>query len=118
MNPPWQKDPIGWKQLPLSDRLEDLRKHYCRGPGGQSSGVQVPQGLLNAAILETKELIKEHEIVSQYAAFCASCARSGEQPQTLEEFKAFLQLQRHTTEPRNPPKDPPNEGIGSLVTIY
>jgi hypothetical protein len=35
----WTKDPIAWRKLPLTEKLEALIKHYCRGPCGQCHSV-------------------------------------------------------------------------------
>lgn len=48
----WIKDKQKWDKLPLIERLEALRKHYCTGPCGQSSGVLATRSATNAAIRE------------------------------------------------------------------
>lgn len=53
----WIKDPLKWKELPLMDKLEALRKHYCTGPCGQSSGVLTTRSATNAALREAMMVI-------------------------------------------------------------
>jgi hypothetical protein len=37
--PLWISDPEQWDKLPLTEQAEELRKHYCMGPCGQSLSV-------------------------------------------------------------------------------
>jgi len=65
---PWIKDPIKWEQAPLVDKLEELRKHYCTGPCGQSSSVISNRSTTNKTLREAIETINrlQSEIDSLY----------------------------------------------------
>lgn len=48
----WIKDKAKWDSLPLVDRLEALRLHYCTGPCGQSHSVLATRSATNIALKE------------------------------------------------------------------
>lgn len=48
----WIKDKRKWDELPLINKLEALRLHYCTGPCGQSSSVMATRSATNAALRE------------------------------------------------------------------
>lgn len=48
----WIKDKEKWDKLPLVERLEALRLHYCTGPCGQSSSVLTTRSVTNIALKE------------------------------------------------------------------
>ena len=48
----WNKDPLKWKTTSLKERLEALRKHYCRGPGGSCCNIENTASELNKALKE------------------------------------------------------------------
>ena len=48
----WITDPRGWDALPLADRLELLRKHYCTGPCGQSHSVLATRAATSKTLRE------------------------------------------------------------------
>jgi hypothetical protein len=55
----WTKDPIAWRKLLLTDKLDALIKHYCRGPCGQSHSVlstrSTTETVLRQAISELRK---------------------------------------------------------------
>jgi hypothetical protein len=48
----WLTNPERWRQRPLTQQLELLRKHYGIGPCGQSSAVLATRAVTNACIRE------------------------------------------------------------------
>jgi hypothetical protein len=48
----WIKEPLKWRELPLVEKLEALRKHYCTGPCGQSMSVMMTRSATNIALKE------------------------------------------------------------------
>lgn len=46
----WIKEPLRWQGLPLVEKLEALRLHYCTGPCGQSMSVMATRSATNKAL--------------------------------------------------------------------
>lgn len=63
----WLSNPTAWNELPLTDKLEALRKHYCTGPCGQSSSVLATREATNRALKEAIEKLKEESHEQQTA---------------------------------------------------
>ena len=61
MKPLWLSDYQKWAQLPLPERLEELRKYYCTGPCGQSSATTATRAATGAALREAIDVAREIE---------------------------------------------------------
>lgn len=59
--PTWLRDILAWNKMPLSDRLEELRKYHCTGPCGQWSCVMTTREELNKALGEAITLAYDDE---------------------------------------------------------
>ena len=57
----WIKDPLKWRELPLIEKLEALRIHYCTGPCGQSSSVMATRSATDFAFKEAIMIIDFYE---------------------------------------------------------
>jgi len=53
----WIKDAIKWKEIPLVEKLEALRLHYCTGPCGQSSSILATRSATDSALKEAMKTI-------------------------------------------------------------
>lgn len=60
MNPLWLKDILEWNKLPLVEKLEHLRKHYCTGPCGQSSSIQTTRSVTDSVLQESIMELKKY----------------------------------------------------------
>lgn len=56
----WIRDKQKWDKLPLVERLEALRIHYCTGPCGQSMSVMFTRSATDKAL---KDAINELTII-------------------------------------------------------
>lgn len=59
MNPLWLKDILEWNKLPLVEKLEHLRKHYCTGPCGQSSSIQTTRSVTDETLKDVINLMRK-----------------------------------------------------------
>jgi len=48
--PIWENNPTLWRSMPLSQRLEILRKDFCTGPCGQSSSTLARREALDSTL--------------------------------------------------------------------
>jgi len=55
----WLKDITKWNSLPLEEKVEALRKHYCTGPCGQSSSVCSTREVTNKVLKEVLQELKK-----------------------------------------------------------
>lgn len=61
----WIRDKQKWDKLPLVERLEALRLHYCTGPCGQSMSVMATRSATNTALKEAMMVIDSLHRLSQ-----------------------------------------------------
>ena len=65
-----------WDELDLDTQVEEIRKHYCTGPCGQSSSVLEIRGRTNKVLIEIKQKLKElkrlHEYVDKWSPYIES----------------------------------------------
>lgn len=61
----WIRDKQKWDKLPLVERLEALRLHYCTGPCGQSMSVMATRSATNKALKEAMMVIDSLHRLSQ-----------------------------------------------------
>ena len=54
----WNKDPLAWVRMTLSEKLEYLRKFHCTGPCGQSSAVLGNRQALDSALQEAVRIVR------------------------------------------------------------
>jgi hypothetical protein len=61
----WIRDKQKWDGLPLMEKLEALRLHYCTGPCGQSMSVMATRSATNKALKEAMMVIDSLHRLSQ-----------------------------------------------------
>lgn len=53
----WIKNPMKWETLPLSEKLELLRKNLCTGPCGQSSSTLATRSAIDKSLKEAISIL-------------------------------------------------------------
>ncbi len=61
MNELWLKDPAVWRQLPLAEKIEAVRKWYCTGPCGQSASTMAAREALSQVLEEAEAIANKQD---------------------------------------------------------
>lgn len=64
MNELWLKDPAVWRQLPLTEKMEAMRKWYCTGPCGQCASTMAARMALSQVLKEAEAIANKQVAVS------------------------------------------------------
>jgi len=69
----WLKDPKRWESIPLSEKLLQLRRHYCTGPCGQSHDVNQTRSVTDQTLREAASVVSTSE---QLVEVCDGCLKA------------------------------------------
>lgn len=58
----WNRDPLKWRELPLKEKVEMLRKFHCTGPCGQSSSTLGTRSALNDVMLDVIDILNNYQL--------------------------------------------------------
>ena len=53
----WNKDPAIWHSMPLSVRLEEMRRWHCTGPSAQCASAMNTRATLASTIKDAQEVV-------------------------------------------------------------
>jgi len=62
----WLKNKEKWDDLELIEQIEELRKHYCTGPCGQSSSTLNTREATNQALNRVKRALNKLKKLQKY----------------------------------------------------
>ena len=65
----WLKNILDWNKLCLAEKLEQLRKHYCTGPCGQSNNVLATRDVTNSVLQDAVVKVRQFDFMDKVLRF-------------------------------------------------